>query len=81
MQIEFIYTYVDGEQGIRRLDTGSSFPKTKRQLSDIAKEGMPEELKECLIKVSCCLYSDDVTPKWYDKCNGKLWYEQGVLQK
>lgn len=35
-----------------------------------------------VIKASCCIYTENESlsvPEWYTECNGKLWFNQHLL--
>jgi hypothetical protein len=77
MRIEFIYTYEHREQEIASGEINDlSMLESEQSLKEFATAGMePDELAE-LIKISCCVYSDDdvTLPEWFMKANGKLWF-------
>jgi len=90
MKIEFIYTFNnDKEQRILRTDCTKSNLKSQLSLEKFAfkeyKEVFSddEDFDTTILKISCQIQvaSIDlfVCPKWYTKCNGKLWFEKNRL--
>jgi hypothetical protein len=79
--IEFICSFDGMEQEVYRGPFNPEFMASKQVLSASITDELDVEHVNRLTKVSCCVYGDAKLPDWYMECNGKLWYDMGVLQQ
>jgi hypothetical protein len=82
MEIEFIFTYCEGYQDVAVAPFEFSLLDNKDVFVDAVLQNVPDSKKLKLIKISCCVYADipdDALPQWYWDCNGKFYFENGVL--
>lgn len=81
MTLECIYTfYEDKEQEVRQYDVTKHDFKRKKDLVKFVTDPLSKHDVANLLKVSCCIITRGeklVEPKWYDNCNGKLWFDKG----
>lgn len=84
--IELIYTFNTGTGKAQEIITAPLFKKTlfsqKRFISYVMN--LVGEEDNSIRKISCCINipedkNDVDTPSWYDDCNGKLYFTDGIL--
>jgi len=84
MKIEFIYTYDGKPQKIASYPFVLPILQDKETFLKFAMTELSTEERRQLIKISCCIYFEHEgksdLPDWYDECNGKFYFENGVLQ-
>jgi hypothetical protein len=84
MKIEFIYTYNEKPQEIVSYPFVLPILQDKETLVKFATSDLSEEERQQLVKISTCVYFENEgeieLPKWFNECNGKLYFENGVEQ-
>lgn len=82
MKIEFIYTYSDKPQEIASYPFVLPIIQDKQTLVKFALSDLSDEEKKQLLKISSCVYFENEgeveLPEWYNKSNGKIWFENSV---
>lgn len=83
MKIQLIYTFEKREQLIREYPVlNLSALQSKNNLINFAFANINDDSKKELIKISCCIFFESEPaidlPKWYDECQGKIWFEKGI---
>lgn len=81
MKIELIYTYSNLPQKIVAYPFVLPILENKSTFVAFTLSDLIDEEKQQLIKISACIYFENepeqTLPKWFNECNGKLWFENG----
>jgi len=84
MKIEFIYTYNEKPQEIVSYPFVLPILQDKETMLKFALSDLSEDERQQLVKISTCIYFENEgeieLPKWFNECNGKLYFENGVEQ-
>lgn len=84
MKIEFIYTYNEKPQEIVSYPFVLPILESKETLIEYALSDLSDEEQHQLVKISSCVYFDNKgevdLPDWFNECNGKLYFENSVVQ-
>jgi hypothetical protein len=81
MTIQLIYTFKEKPQDFADYSISPKILESKEETVAFVLEPLTEDETKDLVKVSMSVNPDDETmdpPEWYLKCNGKLWFEDGV---
>ena len=82
MKIEFIYTYNEKPQEIVSYPFVLPILESEETLIEYALSDLSDEEKKQLVKISSCVYFENKgevdLPNWFNECNGKLYFENGV---
>ena len=81
MHIEFIYTFDNLPQDIRRYVFDMYHISDKDNFLKFAMQDLSYFEKQQLVKISCCIYTlkkEINFPDWFEDSNGKFYFDHSI---